>query len=179
MRDLGVRYDRTDLEAIFVLWRWISFVMGVPERHLPSTLDEAEATIAAALTLDGGPNADSPRLMRALLFHGLGFDRLPGPFGTVARGATGQLLGGFVRRWLGDDMADRLQVPDTPLKRLAPVLRPLTRLRAAALATGALGPDERVVALEYAVMERVLAAVGAAPTQLRPEAVERGPAIAA
>lgn len=179
MRDLGVRHERAELESMFALWRWISFVMGVPERHLPATLEEAEATIAAALTLDGGPNADSPRLMRALLFHGLGFDRLPGPLGAVARGATGQLLGGFARRWLGDDMADRLEVPNTPLKRLAPVLRPLTRARSRALATGAFGSQERIVELEYAVMERVLAAVGAAPAALRPEAVERESRLAA
>ena len=179
MRDLGVRYERADLEAIFALWRWISFVMGVPERHLPASLDEAQATLAAALTLDGGPNADSPRLMRALLFGGLGFDRLPGPLGAAARAATGQVLGGFARRWLGDDMADRLDVPDTPLKRLAPVLRPLTRARSLAVGTGALGSPQRVVDLEYAVMERVLAMVGAAPSALAPEAVERRPTVAA
>jgi hypothetical protein len=180
LRDLGVRYSDDELDAVFHLWRWICFVMGVPERHLPQSFAEAEAMMHAAEALDGGPNEDSRRLVHALLFRGLAYDRLlPGPLAAVARAASGHAFGGLARRWMGDEMADRLEVPDTPLVHLPILLRPLHRTRELARASGLLGSDERIVRVEFAVMERVMALARAAPGAIQPEAVEDGPALAA
>ena len=180
LRDLGVRYTPAELDAIFHLWRWICFVLGVPERYLPASYAEAEALMEAAFALDGGPNEDSARLVRALLFHGFAYDRfLPRPLAAVARTAAGHAFGGLARRWMGNEMADRLDVPDTPLVHLPLLLRPLHRARDAARATGLLGSDERIVELELALVERAMALVRAAPAALRPEFVADEPALAA
>jgi hypothetical protein len=178
LQDLGVRYTPAELEAIFHQWRWISFVMGAPSECLPAGLAEAQEWVDVALELDPGPSEESADLMRALLFHGVDVARLfPGPLASVARLGVGQLLGGFTRRWMGDELADQLHVPATPLVHLAPLLRPLVRGRDVVRATGVLGSDERVAAVEHALMLRVLGLRGAPPT-LAPETVERSPTLA-
>jgi hypothetical protein len=118
--------------------------------------------------------------VHALLFHGLAYDRfLPGPLASVARTATGHAFGGLARRWMGNEMADRLDVPYTPLVHLPLLLRPLHRARDAARVTGLLGSDERIVELEFGLVERAMALVRAAPTAIQPETVEQEPALAA
>ena len=180
LEDMGIRYSRAELEAVFHEWRWICFLMGVPEDQLPASLAEARTLMEAGIALDAGPNEDSVELVRALLYHGLAYDRfLPGPLAAVARTATAHAVGALARRWMGEEMADRLEVPNSPLKHLAPTLRPLNRARDALRAAGLMGSDERIVALELALAERVLAAMGAAPAQIQPEHVEQAPALAA
>lgn len=181
LADLGVRHSPADLEAQFHLWRWISFLMGVEREDLPDSLEEARHWIEVGLALDGGPHEGSPELMRALLRHGYAFEAfLPGPLSAVSREISSQVLGAFARRWMGDEMADRLGVPDTPLKHAGPLLlRPATLARELVLATGALGSAERVAAREVALVSRVLGAVRAAPQALQPDEVEQEPVLRA
>lgn len=181
LHDIGVRHRAGEVQAMFALWRYVCFLMGVPEEDLPGSVEEAEAWMAAALAIDSGPHERSPDLMRALLRHGLALERfLPGPAAAVSRTVGEQVLGGFTRRWMGDDMADRLGVPDTPLKHAAPLLRPVVRGREALLAAGGgLGGDERVAALELAIVDRVLSTLRAAPEALSPESVSRSPVLRA
>lgn len=178
LADLGVRQTAAEMEALFAMWRWITFLMGVPEEHLPATLPEAREWVEIALAIDEGPDESSAGLMHALLFHGVAFERgLPGPAAAAARLATAHVLGGFTRRWMGDEMADRLEVPDTPVKHLAPLLRPLSAAREVVLASRLLGPDERVLRLEGMLLHRLLTAAGTVPAALAPEAVEAEPAL--
>jgi hypothetical protein len=80
---------------------------------------------------------------------------------------------------MGGERADEMKVPDTPLKHLVPLLRPAVRARDVIRAIGLLGPDERLVGIEFALMERVLNAAGARPTAIQPEHVEGKPVLAA
>lgn len=167
LHDLGVRFSPAEHEAIAHLWRWTGFVMGVPEELLPSSAAQARELIGVGLTLDPGPNEDSPRLMHALLHHGLDLDRLlPGPAARPARTVVAHVGGAFTRRWMGDEMADRLEVPGGRLARLVPLLRPATRARD--VATGLLGSDRRLAAFEYALVRRMLALSRAPETPLEP-----------
>jgi hypothetical protein len=180
LEDIGVRYTRRELEAITHLWSYISFLMGAPAEYLPRSYAEAVTWTDAAMLLDTGGIDESPELLRALLFHGLAFERvIPGPAAAVARFVTGHALGAVARRWMGDERADELQAPNTPLKHLVPALRPVTRARAALCATGLLGSDERLVEREFALMERVLTLTGTVKHQLEPEKVEHEPVLAA
>lgn len=173
LRDLGVRHSPAELEAINHLWAWIDLLMGAPEDLVPRTAADAVAWADAARELDGGGIPESPDLLDALLFHGLRFDRaLPGPASAAARLAAGHALGAMARRWMGDERADTLRAPDTPLKHLVPALRPLAHVRELARATGVLGSDASLVAREIALVERTLALVGTVRESLRPEDVE-------
>jgi hypothetical protein len=178
LADLGVRHRPAEVEALFALWRWICCLMGVPEEDLPGSVAEAEAWLDCALALDSGPHEASPELMRALLRHGYAMERfLPGPAAAVSRTVAEQVLGAFTRRWMGDAMADRLGVPDTPLKHAAPLLRPAALAREAVLAV--VGDDARVAALELAVVEQVMGLLRAAPEAITPERVADRPVLRA
>jgi hypothetical protein len=171
MRDLGVRFSPSEMEAIAHLWRWIGYVMGVPEDLLPATAREAEEWVDIALPHGGEPTADSARLMHALLYHGLNL----GPVSPV----VAQVVGALSRRWMGDAMADRLEVPGARLSRFVPLVRPVTRARDLVRATGLLGSDRRVAELELAVVRRTLALRRAPREPLAPQDAESEPVLAA
>lgn len=178
MADLGVRHSAAELEAHNHLWRWISYVMGTPEDLLPSSYRAAVDVVDTALALDPGPNEDSPKLMRALLHHGVPLDRfLPGPAAIPAEFLVTQVLGGMARRWMGDEMADRLEVPSSPLRHLTPALRPLFLARDALSWTGLLGSEEQLVAREIAGVKRTLRQGRAARTPLEPREAAREPVL--
>lgn len=180
MDDLGVRFSPAEEEAIAQLWRWVGYVMGVPEDLLPATAARAREWIDAAIELDPGPTEDSPRLMRALLEHGLELHgRLPGIAARPAQLAASRVMAGFARRWLGGEMADRLDVPALTPAPLVPLLRPLTRARDVARATGLLGSDERVAALEIALIRRLMARPGTPDGPLDPRAAAEQPVLEA
>jgi hypothetical protein len=180
MRDLGVRHSAAELEAMTRLWSWIGAVMGVPGDLLPRTLAEAREMIDAALAMDVGPTDDSPRLMHALLHHGVAIARLvPGRPGAPIRAATAEVLGGFARRWMDRDMADHLGVGGRLVSPLVPLMRPLSFARETVRATGVLGSEEAMVAREIALVHRVLSVTRAPATALAPEAAEGEPVLAA
>jgi hypothetical protein len=164
MRDLGVRFSPSEREAIAHLWRWIAYVMGVPEDLLPVSARQAQERVDAALPHGGTPTEDSARLMRALLYHGLNL----GPASPVAA----QLVGALSRRWMGREMADELEVPGARLSRLVPLVRPVTRARDVVRATGLLGSDRRVAELELALVRRTLALRRAPRAPLDPSTAE-------
>ena len=171
MGDLGVRFSPREDRAVAHLWRWVGHLMGVPGDLLPDSPEQARAWVDEAVGLDAGPTEDSPRLMRALLYHGLRLEEgLPGVVAGPVRAAGAHVMGGFARRWLGEDMADRLEVPGGTLARLVPLLRPAAWARDAVRATGVLGPDERIARAELAMARWVLSARGARGP-LRPERV--------
>src|SRR5438094_4833652 len=170
LEDLGVRYTADELEAMTHLWSYISFLLGAPEEYLPQSFADAVLWTDTAMVLDAGAIDESPDLLRALLFHGLAFERvLPAPAAALARLVAGHALGAVARRWMGDERADELEAPDTPLKHLVPVLRPVMRARGALRALGLLGSDERIVAFELAFTERTMAVTGTVKRQLEPE----------
>jgi mpaB/rubber oxygenase-like protein len=158
LEDLGVRLSPAELEAMTHQWIWIASLMGTPDHLLPRSYGEARTTLDAAMALNEGPNGDSPKLMRALLNYGTEFPfetRLPLLAQRPARAFKARLLGGFARRWMDAEMADRLGVPNTPLTYLAPMLRPVTLAREVARAGRLLGSDERIARMELALVKRM------------------------
>jgi hypothetical protein len=180
LEDIGVRYTADELEAMTHLWSYISFLLGGREEYLPRSFADAVLWTDVAMTIDSGGIEESRDLLRALLFDGLAFERvLPGPAATVASFVAGHALGAVARRWMGDERADQLDAPDTPLKHLVPVLRPMVRAGAALRALGLLGSDARIVARELALTERTMALTGTVGHQLEPETVEHQPVLRA
>jgi ER-bound oxygenase mpaB/B'/Rubber oxygenase, catalytic domain len=180
LEDLGVRYTAAELEAMNHLWRYVSLLMGAPERFLPRTYAESEAWFAAAEALDAGPIEESRELVRALLFDAFPVGQvLPGPAGAAARLATAHALGALARRWMGDERADHLRVPDTPLKRLVPAARPVILVRELLRTSRLLGSDERIARMEIGLAQLVLNRLGAGPAAIAPEQVEAEPFLAA
>ncbi len=182
MRDLGVRFSPADLEAMTHQWTWIAALTGVPDYLLPSSYGEARDLVDAALSLDSGPNEDSPKLMAALLRHGAELpleSRMRWPVSGPAMKLKECVIGGFTRRWMGDEMADLLGVPDTPLNHLATAVRPLVVARELARASHIFGSDRRIAHLELALVDRLATARGRDVETLDPRRAAREPVLAA
>ena len=170
LHDLGVRLSPAELEAIHHLWCWIGCAMGVPEHLLPTSADDARQKVDEALALDEGPDEAGPRLMRALLDHGL---PLPGP----TRKLSAHVTGGLARRWMGDEMADRLGVPASPLRHLVPLVRPAAKARHVVLSSGVLGSDARIAELELKLVHHTLKAVRSPRQALAPDQAATRPTV--
>jgi hypothetical protein len=154
--------------------------MGVPEEYLPDSYAEAVDWAAAASDLDSGGIPESADLVHALLWGAFDFNEaLPGPLAMVARHVHAHTFGAAARRWMGDERADELGAPDTPLKHLIPLARPLIRGRDLVRRTGLLGSDERIGAMERAITVRLMDAMGTAAGPLEPEHIEREPVLKA
>jgi hypothetical protein len=150
----------------------------VPEDLLPEGAAQARERVDLAISLDAGPTEDSPRLMRALLYHGLELHgRIPGIAARPAQAAAARVMAGFARRWLGNDMADQLDVPSLTGARLVPLLRPAAKARDLARATGLLGSDERLAALELALIRRIMSRPGAPDGPLAPRDAADAPVL--
>ena len=183
LRDLGVRFSPAELEAMTHQWAWVASLMGVPDQLIPRSYEEACTTMDVALALNDGPNEDSPKLMRALLYHGTEFpleQRLPRLARRPARALKARFIGGFARRWMDDEVADQLGVPNTRLTYLTPLLRPLTLTRELARASHLLGSDERIAQMEMALMEWIANARGGGSVEtLEPSEAELEPVLSA
>ena len=182
LRDLGVRFSPAELEAMTHQWTWIASLMGTPDELLPRSYREARTTMDAALALDDPPTEDSARLMHALLNYGVELPlegALPGPLKPPLRATKARYLGGFARRWMDEEMADRLGVPRTSLARLAMLfLRPMTLAREVARAANLLGSDERIARMELAFVEWASPARREGIETIEPEEAARRPALA-
>lgn len=180
MHDLGVHYSRRELEDMTHLWAWIATVMGVPAALAPPTYAEARAQTHAALAIDGGPGEGSTELMRALLSNPVPvIQALPGPAQRPLTALNGHVLAGFTRRWMGDEMADRLEVSSSPLTHAALLVRPVSVARGLVTRTGLLGDAERIGGFERALVRRVLDQGRAARAPLAPEDAADAPVLSA
>ena len=183
LRDLGVRFSPAELEAMTHQWTWIASLMGTPDYLMPRSYRQARTTMEAALALDDEPTEDSPKLMRALLYDGVEFPlekHLPRFLRRPAIALKARYLGGFARRWMDDEMADRLGVPRTRLARLALLfLRPMTLMREVARASHLLGSDERIARMELGLVEKVSAAQFGEVETIAPHEAAREPVLSA
>jgi hypothetical protein len=129
MRDAGLHYSRTERDDIQHLWRYVGHLLGLPDGDLLAVDEEQARTMMAVKDLTDTPaDADSRALVHALIEHGAPPDLLvPAPLVRLAGMAIPPILYGVTRHWAGAEVADELEIPDTPLKYLIPLLRPAVR----------------------------------------------------
>ena len=151
MEDLGVRLSPAELEAIAHQWTWIASLMGAPKGLLPRSLGEIDTLLDTAHAIDEGPTEDSPKLMRALLHNGAPIpyeQRIPGFAKGPAQVIKTRLLGGLARRWMDDEIADSLGIPDSRLTGVMRLLRLLTLRRELHRMSNRHSSDEQLVRSE-------------------------------
>lgn len=178
--DLGLRYSRDELDAMTHQWAWIASLMGAPEDLLPRSFKEARETMDTALSAESEPIEESRELMHALLNYGSQLpleDRLPSVAREPLRLVKSQVLGAFTRRWMGEDTADFLGVPNTPLKHVVPLVRLPTIAREVARSTRLFGSDARIAAFEMALVDRVAAARKQRVRTISPAEAARRPVV--
>lgn len=89
-------------ESYLHLWKVIGYVMGIDERLLPADYPDAESLLDRWIARNHRPNATSQALMKAMV--DFWYRRVPGrTFDSVTSN--------WCRLWIGDELADTLEVP--------------------------------------------------------------------
>ena len=121
LRKLGMRVTPDEAEAYIHLWRWAGRTIGVHPDVLPTS--EAEAMRLAdliALTM-GEPDQDSRDLTRALFESAYEGRRSRQ---SVREAERSVMIGRLIcRELIGDELADKLDVPRQPIRYAMPVMR--------------------------------------------------------
>jgi hypothetical protein len=113
IRKLGIEADRDESESFMHLWRYAGHLMGVDTEILPTSEFDAVNLMELIRATEGAPDEDSRALTRALLDSGITNVKSPKErrLGMLQR----EMGRGFCRAFLGQEMADALGVPKTPL----------------------------------------------------------------
>lgn len=140
---LGFSIEGDEREDLMHLWRYISSIMGVDDDLLWSSEREGREFWELLGLTQGPPDRDSRMLVNALLASG----RIGARTDEERRRAERMLPVSYAlsRYFLGDPLADALELPRTRFEKALPALRPLraaTRLLAKAVPTLPVGTPE-------------------------------------
>lgn len=131
LEKLGVRPTAREADDYVALWRYIGYLLGVDQELLPASRAEAERTYGFIELTQGEPDDDARKLTEIFL-NAPAEAPEDGDHASAARPnvAVGYAL---ARELLGDERADQLGIPRTPLQLALPVIRTfvkrLNRLR--------------------------------------------------
>jgi hypothetical protein len=120
LRKLGLRFSNEEIEATIQLWRYAGLLMGVDPNLCVATLREGTRLSELLVAINGSPDADSQRLIQALI-------RIPETLADspATRAMAPRLIAleyAVSRRLIGHELADRLGYPRTSWRH---ALRPL------------------------------------------------------
>lgn len=163
---LGVRYSRAEIDDMWALWRYIGYVIGIPEPALPRGDAEARHFRAVWQALDPGADDVSRAMIHALIT--LATPEVPDPaqrmdvFPELAMKLLPPLrmrafMYGLSRHLLGDATCDAVEIPDDRWKHAGRAIRPAMTLVEVGRRLGLLD-DERIGRQSVGLFERALGA---------------------
>ncbi|GAA3533482.1 oxygenase MpaB family protein [Amycolatopsis ultiminotia] len=116
---LGLRYSAREKADVLHLWRYLGWLMGVPEELLPANEDDAWRLLWLLAATEFIPDDDSKRLAKALVtsHEAIGADR--GVAGKVLAHVNVRVHASVSRLVLGRDNADYLGLPDDLIAQAA------------------------------------------------------------
>jgi hypothetical protein len=126
-RKMGYTITESEADAMHHLFRYVGYLLGVPESLLPQNQWQARELTALIDLTNDGPDEDCRRLIHSLLNIGPSDLRAKGR--PIAAAIVRDLLHGYVRVFAGDADADRQGVRNTPFKHVLSLSRPFARLR--------------------------------------------------
>jgi hypothetical protein len=121
LRRLGMRVSPDEADAYIHLWRWVGRTIGVDSEVLPTSEPDAMRLAELIAITMGEPDQDSRDLTRALFESALEGATTPQGIREAQRGITfGRLI---CRELIGDELADKLDVPRQPIRYGMPMLK--------------------------------------------------------
>jgi hypothetical protein len=127
----GLRFSRDEEEALYHLWRYVGYLMGIDEALLPVDAAGGRRALYLVGLSQPAPDANSRQLARALYEVPLTFARTRSQK-RFARTEMALRLG-MTRRLLGDESVDQLGLPESSLRAVLPsivgVIRGVERVR--------------------------------------------------
>ncbi|MEM7091743.1 MAG: oxygenase MpaB family protein [Actinomycetota bacterium] len=164
---VGVRFSDQELEDIYALWRYIGWVMGVPEHLLHRDVAHGRQLADIYLGLDPGADDECRNLVRQLIELATQEGEDAPNLDVFPKVVTAmfpplrlrKLLYGFTRYWAGEQVADELGVPNTWHKHLPHLAKPAMAAMELGRRVGVLD-DEKLCRSTLALL-----AASAAPTE--------------
>jgi hypothetical protein len=130
---VGIKLSPREIDDVVALWRYIGYVMGIPEDINFVDWADLREKSAIACMLEHPADEGCRALMRSLTDYMCeetieGYEVLP-PFVDQRLDAAQKkrLTYGLMRAWAGDEICDQLNVPDNRLRYLLPAARPVVR----------------------------------------------------
>ncbi len=121
LETLGLEPTPQEADDFIALWRYVGYLLGVDPELLPASRAEADRSFAFIDQTQAPPDDDARELPQAFL-DAPASEPGPGDHESVGRPniAVGYAL---ARELLGDQKADQLAIPRTPLRLALPVVR--------------------------------------------------------
>lgn len=126
MQMMGVYYTDDDLAAIYSMWRYMAYLMGVDTRIAPVNGTECQELEDLHMALGQPPNDDCRLLTHALLTDVLAVDvkQASGIIGIVGRRYGRQFVHGLTRAFVGERIADNLHIDNTAWRHVPRLISP-------------------------------------------------------
>lgn len=125
LRKLGMQISPDEAESYIHLWRWVGRTIGVTEDVLPASEPEAMRLAELIEMTMGEPDQDSRDLTRALfdsVFEGCDTKE------KIREAQRNVMFGRVVcRELIGDELADKLDVPRQPIRHAMPMMKRFIR----------------------------------------------------
>lgn len=119
LSDLGIKYSTQEKRDLYQLWRYVGYVLGVPEVILHRNEEQALCQIEIKEITDTPADEGSRQLVRSLVENGGSVeDIVSGMSKYVSDKLLQKVLYGYIRFFAGNAVADELAIPDTPWKYL-------------------------------------------------------------
>jgi hypothetical protein len=127
VRTFGGRVDPDEADDVLHLWRWVGHVIGVDDGLLPTSEQEATRLADVIDVTQGPPDDDARKLVHALLTPPeQSLSRAERALARLRR----PLSYGLCRGLIGDELADALQLPRTPMRNVPAVVAGAWKLTA-------------------------------------------------
>jgi hypothetical protein len=121
LRKLGLKISSHEAESYIHLWRWVGRTIGVHADVLPASEPEAMRLADLIQLTMGEPDQDSRDLTRALFQSAL---ETCATKAQIREGKRNMMFGQLVcRELIGDDLADKLDVPRHPVRYALPMMK--------------------------------------------------------
>jgi hypothetical protein len=122
---LGFHTTRSEREDLLHLWRYVGYLLGVNEGLRSTTEHEARNLWDLLASTQAPPDDDSRALAKALIESGVRAAQTPEELAHAER--MRPVAYAISRTLIGDDFADRLGFPRTPLSLAIPAFRAVFR----------------------------------------------------
>ncbi|GAA4548470.1 oxygenase MpaB family protein [Pseudonocardia xishanensis] len=130
LRKVGINLSDREVDDIIALWRYIGYVMGIPDDINFTDWKDLKTKSAIVRMLEHPADQGCVALMKSLTDYICeekiqGYEVLP-PFIDKRLGPDQKkvLTYGLMRAWAGDDICDQLGLPNNSLRHLVKIARP-------------------------------------------------------
>lgn len=117
LEKLGFQFSKKEEAGIFHLWKYVTWMLGVPEDLIPNNRTEAVDYLHYWTTKQNGPDEDSVKLAQALLKENTQVDILKVAF---VRRNIGFIHKSIANYLIDEQTREALQIPTIPFKGFFP-----------------------------------------------------------